>query len=761
MTSGTTSRLRSRSLSMALVLAWVVSAHPAAAEVRDVELGNPDDSGSFGFGESTPVARLADGSYAVAWQDLDRQQAVLQWVRPDGSLLLAPGGRPIPRASVETPTVAANPAAGAFVGLTAFTDQGTRVAVQSFAADASPRWGAAGVFALDAPAGSPDQQSPQLLPSADGGVFVCFLRAAADGVDATVVCQRLGPGGQPRWSGGRAAGGQPGGITSLRLVDDRKGGILVFWSSVHAAVIAGRTSYTVAFEGQRFSPDGRPLWGAGARRLHVTDYDPRSAAFSRISAVSDGQGGAVLAFGHLERRNGRSRIDGVLAQRVDRDGRTLWGNGVIVATGPAEPTLDSLAAAPDGGAFAVILEPLPSSQSRLVLHRLGPDGRLASPIAGSVISAPGRLQADFNSRASFDGGRLRVLWGSHLLGNPFHLEVRIALFDRAGRRLSAADAPPLATGSDTEGPSFSGFAFDPTRDQGLAVWLLSRQSLPSVAAGALFSGDTGLPLRPSLRAADARRLPHPANDPAFARPPAGPDAGGDRHAGAGDRRRHGALRLPGGDPLAGARRAGRRARRVAVDRQPRGAAAPRLLPGLPRSPAPAGRGARPDRLRERRRLGRRLGRRWSGVDVRLGAPGERRLLLLLRRPPRARAAPPAGRRPPRGRAGAGGQPPFLAGDPRRRPGGGRPAAADQRRHLPPRRRHREGVPGDRPADAALSSPRPVRPGDRHPPSRPPGARLPRGAGAARQLARSRPGGARHPPDAPSTRRRLRMPARAA
>ena len=477
-----------------LLLALSAAALPAAAEVRDLELGDPAGTSQISLPIVAPVARLADGSFAIAWAaGASLQQPALQWVRPDGSQVFPPGGLVLPRklSNAVSPVVAAHPTAGAFVAFQAHTSRGTQIFVQSFDGDAQPRWDAAGVLALDSPAIT-DQLYPQLLPSADGGVFVCFL--ASDGSAAfTPVCQRLDPEGRPLWPGGRRAGARAGQIDALSLVSDPQGGVLVFWTREQTRLAGNDADVTLALEGQRLSPDGTPLWGATAERFDLSPLDRSTGLFTRLAAVSDGQGGAILAYGHQAGRL-RNPVVTVRAQRVDRRGGRLWGEGTTLAYGRLTlPAIDSLTLAPDGGAFAVVYETLANSQSRLVLHRVDARGRLPRPVAGTVLSAPGRIQADFNSRASFDGGRLRVLWLSHRLGDPLDLEVRIALFDAAGKRLSAPDNSPLATGSADAGPLFAGFAFDPGRDQGLAVWSLLRNPLPPVAAGALFSGDTGLP----------------------------------------------------------------------------------------------------------------------------------------------------------------------------------------------------------------------------------------------------------------------------
>src|SRR4051812_40175627 len=371
------------------LLALLGVAHPVSgALLRDLEFGSSHTFNLFDPSIGSPVARLDDGSYAVAWLGSD-QEPRLQWVRPDGSEVLEPGGRRLSASSlVGFPVVVAHPGAGAFVAFTAQTAKGWRILVQSFDAAGSPRWAGDGAPILDSP-GIEYQKEPELLASADGGVFVCFGRSAVlaepDRENDQTVCQRLDPDGHPLWPGGRVAGSRPGVHLMPSLVADGRGGVLIFWTVTRSLVSDHRRFPVVSVQGQRLSPDGVRLWEPRGKLLHETAWVDQSFATSRLFAVSDGGGGAILAF---DDRKGGSYD--VLAQRVDRDGTPLWGTGVTVAAGPADQLAGSLTATPDGAA-AVVQEVLANSQSRLLLHRLSRGGRLLRPVQGAVLSAPRRV----------------------------------------------------------------------------------------------------------------------------------------------------------------------------------------------------------------------------------------------------------------------------------------------------------------------------------------------------------------------------------
>ena len=480
-------------------LAFLGAAVPVSAEIHELAFATLAQYRAFDTRSGAPVARLADGSYAVVWNEAF-QDARLQWVRPDGSLALASGGLPLGKSfNSSPPVVAAHPVAGAFVALAAQVEHGSRILVQSFDGNASPRWQTGGVAALDSP-GIEYQTAPQLLASADGGVFVCFLRAATTASSAATVCQRLDADGRPLWPGGRVAEAKPGFRSDTPiLISDGKGGILVFWSTpVRTSTVIPQAgdgpTNPIYLKGQRFGPDGSPLWGPAGKVLHLTSWWEPVFDFIRPLAVPDGQGGAILAFPDWREQAHPPLVLGVMAQRVDRNGKPLWGPGVTLERSTNYPKLDSLTAHPNGGAVVVLQEAQGNSRFRLVLFRLGPGGKPRQPANGVVLSVPDRIQQDYGSQGSFDGGRLRILWTSQGIFNAFTAQVRIAVFEPDGRRLTAPGAAPLMPGDAQGGHFFAGFAFDAARNQGMAIW--NDYSIPDFLtgpAGALFGGDAGVP----------------------------------------------------------------------------------------------------------------------------------------------------------------------------------------------------------------------------------------------------------------------------
>jgi hypothetical protein len=156
----------------------------------------------------------------------------------------------------------------------------------------------------------------------------------------------------------------------------------------------------------------------------------------------------------------------VFAQRIAGDGRLLWRNGVALATGSPYQANDSLTATADGGAFVTAWLPLIGQGDQLWLYRLAANGKVLWKqriTSGDPLASA----SDFGAYASFDGGRLRLAWEHYRsIGSAF--DVYLAVYDLAGHRLNGAAGTPLTSTPNSQ--FLRGFAFDPVRKQGLAVW---------------------------------------------------------------------------------------------------------------------------------------------------------------------------------------------------------------------------------------------------------------------------------------------------
>jgi hypothetical protein len=459
-------------LSLGLAIAFLAPASGVAADalaekaaLQEVSLGISPDIEDFGELRQS-AALLTDGSYATAW--IDRQLgAQMQWVRPDGTPVFAGGGRALTApSSLESDTVvAANPAGGAFTAVARLAGNGRQILVQSFDADGNPRWAGDGVVAA-ARANGDDQHQPQLVAAPQGGVYLCLQQFhSIGGQGSDIVCQRFAADGRRLWSdAGVKAGGRSGYKSIPRVVRDDRNGLLVFWRNGRNGSASPQAF--VLIEGQHLAPDGGRSWGAQGRIVRSTNQ-PANSGSSEIAlqAASDGQGGAVLAFD-----DGPGPPD-VFAQRVSGDARLLWGNGAAVAAGKTYQAVDSLTATPDGGAFVTVWQPNGAISQRLNLYRLGADGKVRSNERLNTLES-GRLSWDWGAYGNVANGRLRLVWNHARQDGSGLFDVQLGLFDLAGHRLDGPSGTPLLTSPLLR--VVRGFVFDPTRRQGLVVWVENR-----------------------------------------------------------------------------------------------------------------------------------------------------------------------------------------------------------------------------------------------------------------------------------------------
>ena len=433
-----------------------------AATVLEVDLGATPGNESYNELRQ-PVALLAGGSFASVWTErIGLPEVHMQWVRPDGSRVFANGGRVLtsPGESEGSAVVTGNPAGGAFVALSRQNPEGARIFVHAFDAAGNPRWSAGGVFAATA-AYRDEQIEPQLSPAPQGGVDLCFQVFHPIGdAGSEIVCQRFGADGRRLWTDqGVKAGGRPGYRVLPRIVRDARNGLMVFWRNDRMGLLTPKDR--VLIEGQHLAPDGTRSWGSRGLIVRATNLPAGTGhLYSSLGAVSDGQGGAVVS---TDDGPAGTNLD-VFAQRVTGDGRLLWRNGIAVATGAAYQQHDSATAAPDGGAFVTVW--LPQSL-QLRLYRIDGNGKVRWSQLLSSTDSEGS-PSDFNAYGSFDDGRLRVAWIHQRQNGAFTMDVYLAVFDLAGRRLNGPAATPITTAQD--GQFLRGFVFDPARKQGFAVW---------------------------------------------------------------------------------------------------------------------------------------------------------------------------------------------------------------------------------------------------------------------------------------------------
>jgi hypothetical protein len=404
----------------------------------------------------------------------------LQYVDSNGTVAFGVPGRAVataPAAGAEA-VVVAHARDGVLVAVRRRIDENdSRILVQWLDSHGNPRWGA-GTYAAPV-AGREDQLDPFLLASSDGGGFVCFVRVASDDLEhRAFYCQRFSPEGQRLWS----TGGAKGSLSSLEAEEPKAvaagdGGLLVFWRDWDWF---SADSPKVFLRGQRLGPDGVRHWGEGGTIFFKTRFpcdDGCGLDTPWISAVSDGTGGAILAFdGRIGRLPDGSDFNHVTAQRMSAAGERLWGEGVSVLPSRPPHNLYNLFAHPDGGAVVAVMTfpfGFVDGGVHLALQRLAADGRPLWPTEGvtavDLTSSPDSVY-EGPVFGSVDDGVLRIAWerSNTTSRRP---GIRFSAFDAAGNRLTPSDGIPLVRPAVPRDASpLRGFAFHPASGTSFVLW---------------------------------------------------------------------------------------------------------------------------------------------------------------------------------------------------------------------------------------------------------------------------------------------------
>lgn len=450
-----------------------------AAQVRPVRLATRP--GNVHLSQST--ALLPDGRFAAVWTQ--GRTVFLQYVDSNGTVAFGAPGRAVATAPVSEvgpgagAVVVAHARDGVLVAVRRHIGGGrSRILVQWLDGHGNPRWGT-GTYAAPV-ARRENQLEPFLLASSDGGGFVCFVRETVDfRRSRTRYCQRFSPEGQRLWGteGARGSLSRRWVADEPRAVAAGDGGLLVFWwdwdnSSLEKAFLRG----------QRLGPDGVRHWGDEGtivfKNNFACDDDVCDVDNPWISAVSDGAGGAILAFdgrsGRLPEGTGLNRVT---AQRISAAGESLWGDGVSVLPSLPPQHLYDLFVHPDGGAVvAVVTFPFVFVDGglHLVLQRLGPDGRPLWPKEGvTVVDLTSSPDSVYEGPifGSVDNGVLRIAWERSYTSSP-RAEIRFSAFDAAGNRLTPSDGVPLVRSVPVpdKGPLIRGYAFNPASGTSFVAW---------------------------------------------------------------------------------------------------------------------------------------------------------------------------------------------------------------------------------------------------------------------------------------------------
>jgi len=339
----------------------------------------------LGFGGiGSPCSRAQDsGDVIVAFEIAARDSANVdigaQRVSRDGKLLWGDGGKPVlvaDGAALQTsPAACDDGQGGAFVFYVHEFVGGEHAGDKDIVMQHLDRNGRRLWSEPKQVAGSKSVETrPLPVSDGQGGAVVVYLWTGETG-DSDLLAQRIGPDGRLLWNDGKTpltVGASKNLERNACVVPDGQGGVFVFFEWV------GENG-DIDISGQHVTTDGQFPWKTAQRALDIAASVQKE---SHPVAVSDGAGGAIVAF-EVEFTSGENRGDiDIMAQRVSSGGTLLWGNAATPKVVGAATALERNPAAIADGAGGIMvafeMEPVSGENkgdSDVLAQRLNADGQ--------------------------------------------------------------------------------------------------------------------------------------------------------------------------------------------------------------------------------------------------------------------------------------------------------------------------------------------------------------------------------------------------
>ncbi len=190
-------------------------------------------------------------------------------------------------------------------------------------------WGQSGVLLYTTPEGVA-AEGHQVISDGSGGAIAVWHQwplgkiefGTPEALLNDICAQHVDTDGNILWQ----QNGVPLGITkgggqiphTPLVVSDSSGGAIIIWEDVRQVM---------CIYAQRVDAEGNIRWQEGG--MQVCSIKSHSS-FAYRTAVSDGSGGAIIAWGYKE---AETNEEGLLVQRIDAAGRTVWpDNGTLAST---------------------------------------------------------------------------------------------------------------------------------------------------------------------------------------------------------------------------------------------------------------------------------------------------------------------------------------------------------------------------------------------------------------------------------------------
>jgi len=235
---------------------------------------------------------------------------------------------------------------------------------QHMDATGAVKWAVDGIPVCDA---NDYQVSPVIIPDGNGGAIITWADFR-NGLDYNIYAQHLDVNGQMLWgANGKVIHQGAGDQTHPVIASDGEGGAIIAW--LDQSLLVAR-DFTI--QAERIAANGQTLWGISSAPVILTDT---VGTKSNPAIISDGNGGAIVAWTDFRSYyNGNTATD-IYAQRVDGTGAIKWSHyGTIVCKAEGNEDFPTLVSVGRGGAIITWQDKRDDVDQNIYAQRMSIDG---------------------------------------------------------------------------------------------------------------------------------------------------------------------------------------------------------------------------------------------------------------------------------------------------------------------------------------------------------------------------------------------------
>lgn len=375
--------------------------------------------------QNAKIAGDGSGSYLIVWEDYRSGQADIFMQKMDSSGRINWGKSGL--AVCDLPKSQCAPEIiydGKSAALIAYEDNSlgrSRIMLQKVDFNGKKIWGDDGIEVAE----SKLNQSIARITADGGGGAILVWREVYNIKNSYIYIQKINAQGKKMWGEkGKMVCSVSGGQDNPKIIISGSAEAVVCWEDFRD----GRNNSDIY--AQKFDAQGNPMWaagGAGICRAPDIQSDPR--------LISDGNGGAIIAW--IDKGNGK---EDVYAQKINAGGTVVWRkDGIPVCQAGGMQKNVSMVSDGSGGAIVAFAD-YQNGNWDIIAQKISPAGGLLFGSKGILACAAAETQ--FSPLALADSNYFYIIWEDYR--NQSHYQVFAQKISSSGKALWQKDGVVVA-----------------------------------------------------------------------------------------------------------------------------------------------------------------------------------------------------------------------------------------------------------------------------------------------------------------------------